>query len=46
MEEGAVKPLVGHSYVYRLDLVGEDGDIKSVTTDDCGYRHSEVHFGR
>lgn len=38
VEEGAVKPLVGHSYVYRLDLVGEDGDIESVTTDDLVQR--------
>lgn len=34
MEEGAVKPLCGHSYVYRIDAVIENGDVISFTTDD------------
>lgn len=32
--EGAVKKLVGHSYVYRIDAVGENGDVISFTTND------------
>lgn len=34
VEENAVKELEAHSYVYRLDIVGEDGDVESLTTDD------------
>ena len=33
-EEGAVKRLVAHSYVYRLDAVNGDGEVRSYTTDD------------
>jgi len=28
----AVKPLVGHSYVYRIDAIDESGDVLSYTT--------------
>jgi len=34
MDEKAVKPLMAHSYVYRLDLVNEDGEIQTMTTDE------------
>ena len=34
VKECAVKPLVGHSYVYRLDLLDNEGDVQSVTTSD------------
>lgn len=34
VEQRAVKPLKGHSYVYRLDVLDEDGDVQSVTTTD------------
>lgn len=33
-KEGDVKPLRGHSYVYRLDASGEDGELFSMTTDE------------
>lgn len=32
--EKALKPLCGHSYVYRIDAVDENGDIVSFTTND------------
>lgn len=32
VEEKAVKPLVAHSYVYRIDLIGEDQEVVSYTT--------------
>lgn len=31
-EERAVKPLVGHSYVYRIDAVMPTGEVRSYTT--------------
>ncbi len=31
VKEGAVKPLRGHAYHYRVDLIGEDGEIESFT---------------
>lgn len=31
-EEGTVKPLKGHSYVYKIDLVTKDLEIVSITT--------------
>lgn len=32
VKEGAVKPLCGHSYVYRIDAVTGEGEIVSYTT--------------
>lgn len=32
VEEKAVKPLEGHSYVYRIDAIDSDGDVISYTT--------------
>jgi superfamily II DNA or RNA helicase len=32
--EGAVKPLRGHAYNYRIDAVLEDGNIKTYTTEE------------
>lgn len=32
VKENAVKPMVCHSYVYRIDAITEDGDVKSFTT--------------
>jgi superfamily II DNA or RNA helicase len=32
VDEKAVKPLVGHSYVYRIDAIDESGDVLSYTT--------------
>lgn len=32
--EGAVKPLYGHSYNYRVDAVDTNGDVMSFTTDE------------
>jgi len=34
VEEKAVKPLVAHSYVYRLDVINDEGDVESLTTND------------
>lgn len=34
VKEDAVKALEGHSYVYRIDLLGENGDIINMTTSD------------
>src|SRR4029077_10880055 len=34
VDEGAVKPLRGHAYNYRIDAVLEDGNIKSYTTEE------------
>lgn len=31
-EEQAVKPLVGHSYVFRIDAIDDNGDVMSMTT--------------
>lgn len=40
VKENAVKPLHGHSYVYRIDAINKDGDVVSYTTseltDDMG----------
>jgi type I site-specific restriction endonuclease len=33
-EEGSVKRLCGHSYIYRLDLLDSEGGVESVTTDE------------
>jgi superfamily II DNA or RNA helicase len=32
VKEGAVKPLRGHSYVYRIEVIEGTGDVKSITT--------------
>jgi len=32
VQERAVKPLRGHSYNYRIDAIGEDGEVLSYTT--------------
>jgi superfamily II DNA or RNA helicase len=32
VDQRAVKPMRGHSYVYRVDAIGDDGDIVSYTT--------------
>jgi len=32
--ENAVKPLIGHSYNYRIDTVNKEGDVVSFTTSD------------
>jgi superfamily II DNA or RNA helicase len=34
VEEGAVKPLRGHAYNYRIDAVDEEGVVKSYTTEE------------
>lgn len=34
VDEDAVKPLRGHSYVYRIDLLDEQGGVESLTTDE------------
>ncbi|MFN9370650.1 MAG: DEAD/DEAH box helicase, partial [Planctomycetaceae bacterium] len=34
VKEGAVKPLCGHSYTYRVDALTEDGEVVSYTTDE------------
>ena len=34
VKEKAVKPLHAHSYNYRIDAIGKDGDVHSFTTDD------------
>lgn len=33
-EAGCVKKLMGHSYVYRIDLITSDGDVATYTTDE------------
>jgi superfamily II DNA or RNA helicase len=32
VEEGAIKPLHGHAYQYRVDIIDDNGEIKSFTT--------------
>ena len=34
VDEKAVKPLKGHSYNYRIDAIGQDGEVVSYTTDE------------
>ena len=34
VKEGAVKPLRGHSYNYKIDAVDEDGNVTTYTTDE------------
>jgi superfamily II DNA or RNA helicase len=34
MSEGAVKKLCGHAYVYKIDAIDANGEIKSMTTND------------
>jgi superfamily II DNA or RNA helicase len=36
MRERAVKPVKGHAYMYRIDLVGDDGIAFSYTTQELG----------
>lgn len=34
VKEQAVKPLIGHSYHYRIDAINEDNEVISLTTED------------
>ena len=37
VDEGALKPLRGHSYNYRIDAIVRGGEVHSFTTDDLVY---------